>query len=387
MSKHTPIICFLSSEHPPFDKRVFDKEARSLSAAGYDVIHLCPGDGKSKTVDGVSIRTYVRGPGWRGRFFFLRRLYRLAAELNADCYHCNEVDSWFVGVVLRVRKGKHLVFDVHEHYPGIFAERYFPALAQPLAAAAMRLFFRALTACTDRIVLAKEPLAADFKGSEQKQVLARNFANSFYLKSHSGVCEPILERGANGVRAVHFGVMSRARCWPELLEALARTKAKALRLHFIGTFNDGSREEFDLRVVALGLQHRVEVEEWMSFADAYERLVSSHIGLVLLRPGKINHIHALPHKMFDYMMAGLPVVAPSFAEEVSRIVKESDCGLRVNSSDPMELAQALDRLASDPSLRRRLGENGRRAVLEKYNWEVEGARLTRMYNELIGLEQ
>src|SRR6266581_8025639 len=132
MSKRTPVICFLSSEHPPFDKRVFDKEALSLSAAGYMVIHLCPGDGKSKAVDGVSIRTYVRGPGWRGRFFFLPRLYRLAADVNADCYHCNEVDSWFVGVMLRVRKGKRLVFDVHEHYPGMFAERYFPALLQPL---------------------------------------------------------------------------------------------------------------------------------------------------------------------------------------------------------------------------------------------------------------
>jgi glycosyltransferase involved in cell wall biosynthesis len=91
--------------------------------------------------------------------------------------------------------------------------------------------------------------------------------------------------------------------------------------------------------------------------------------------------------MFDYMMAGLPVVVPSFAEEVSRIVREYDCGLTVDSSDPAELAHVLDRLASDPSLRRRLGENGRRAVLDKYNWEVEGGRLTRMYDELIGKVQ
>src|SRR5712672_2110658 len=161
----------------------------------------------------------------------------------------------------------------------MFAERYFPALAQPLAAAAMRLFFRALTVCTDRIVLAKESLVADFKGSGKKQVLARNYPISSYLKSRSGVCEPSFKSEANGIRAVHLGLMGRARCWPELLEALARTKATTLRLHFIGTFNDGSREEFNQRVVALRLQHRVEVEEWMSFADAYERLVSSHAGL------------------------------------------------------------------------------------------------------------
>jgi glycosyltransferase involved in cell wall biosynthesis len=366
------------------DKRVFDKEARSLSAAGYRVVHLCPGDGNSKVIDRIEIRTYVRKRGLRGRFFSLPKLYRLAAPLNADCYHCNEADSWLVGVMLRIRKGNRLVFDVHEHYPGMFAEKYFPTWSQPLATAAMRLMFRILAAFTDRIVLAKESLVADFRGTEKKQVLARNFPISGFLRSPN---QKLFKNGTNGLSAVHFGLMSRARCWPELLEALARTKTKTLKLHLIGTFNDGSKEEFDQRVVDLGLQNRVHVEEWMSFSEAYERLVSSDAGLVLLQPGRINHIHALPHKMFDYMMAGLPVVVPSFADEVSRIVRESDCGLMVSSSDPTELAQVLDRLASDPSLRQRLGENGRRAVLDRYNWEAEGARLTQMYSELIGMVQ
>jgi glycosyltransferase involved in cell wall biosynthesis len=384
MSKHTPIICFLSSEHPPFDKRVFDKEGRSLSAAGYRVIHLCPGDVDSKVIDGIEIRTYQRKRGLRRRLFFLPKLYHLAEHINADCYHCNEIDSWLIGVMLRIRKSKRLVFDVHEHYPGMFAEKYFPARMKSLAVAAMRLLFRILAVCTDRIVLAKESLVVDFRGSERKQVFARNFPISRYLTSPN---QKLFKDRTNGLCAVHFGLMSRARCWPELLEALATTKTKTLKLHLIGTFNDGSREEFNQRVIALGLQNRVHVEEWMSFSDAYERLVSSDAGLVLLQPGRINHIHALPHKMFDYMMAGLPVIVPSFAEEVSRIVRESDCGLMVNSSDPIELAQVLDRLASDPSLRRRLGENGRRAVRDKYNWEAEGGRLTRMYDELIGMVQ
>jgi glycosyltransferase involved in cell wall biosynthesis len=380
-------ICFLSSQHPPLDKRVFDKEALSLSAAGYHIVHLCPGDGESSTVRGIAIHTYVRRQGWRGRFFFLPVLYARAASLDADCYHCNEVDSWLVGVLIGLRKGKLVVFDVHEHYPGMFAERFFPSLLRPLASAAMRLVFRALAAFTDRIVLAKESLTSDFKGSEEKIVLARNYPILTYLavrnESNPAAPEPV----ADGMCLVHLGLMNRTRCWPELLDALALAKAKTLRLHLIGTFNDGTRAEFNQRVAALGLEHRVAAEDWMSFAGAYERLLSSHAGLVLLRPGLTNHINALPHKMFDYMMAGLPVVAPSFAEEVSRIVCESDCGLLVNSVDPKEIAQALDRLASDHCLRQRLGQNGRRAVLEKYNWESESARLTRMYNDLMGAAQ
>ena len=383
MSKRPPIICFLSSEHPPFDKRVFSKEARSLAAAGYGVIHLCPGDGTSTVVDGVCLRTYVRDRGWRARLVFLPQLYRLAAALDADCYHCNEVDSWFVGVTLRIRKSKRLVFDVHEHYPGMFAERFFPRFLQPAAAAGMRLLFRVLAFCTDRIVLAKASLVTDFKGLERKQVLVQNYPLSSYLGSHGDASKAIQKPEENGIRAVHIGLMGRKR-WPELLDALARAKSKTLRVHLIGSFSDGSREQFDQRVLALGLQNRIEIEEWMPFEDAYKRLAIAHAGLVFLEPGQVNQIHALPHKMFDYMMASLPVIVPSFAEEISQIVRASDCGLLVNSSDPIELARALDLLASDPSLRRRLGENGRCAVLEKYNWETEGARMTRMYDELVG---
>jgi glycosyltransferase involved in cell wall biosynthesis len=87
------------------------------------------------------------------------------------------------------------------------------------------------------------------------------------------------------------------------------------------------------------------------------------------------------------MMAGLPVVAPSFAEEVAYIVRETECGLLVDPSNPDEIAEVLDQLARDASLRRRLGENGRRAVLEKYNWEAEAGRLIQMYDELFGLNR
>ena len=53
-------VCFLSSLHPPFDKRVFDKEAISLAAAGFEVFHVAPGNIGTQLNSGVLIKTYEK---------------------------------------------------------------------------------------------------------------------------------------------------------------------------------------------------------------------------------------------------------------------------------------------------------------------------------------
>jgi glycosyltransferase involved in cell wall biosynthesis len=274
------------------------------------------------------------------------------------------------------------VFDVHEHYPSTFTESRFPLWLQPLVSGVIRLGFRALVPFTDRLVFAKRSVAIDFPGTEHKQVLVQNFTSLAYQSAGSQAVSRNGEVTGNTVTAIHLGLISRVRGWPQLLEALARVRSQNLHLHVIGTFNDGSQAEFEKRVSELGLETRVRVEEWMPFAQAYERILASHIGLVLFQPGIQNHVYALPHKMFDYMLAGLPVIAPAFALEVAPIIKEADCGILIDPSDPEQIANALDRLVVNAQERKRLGENGRRAVLEQYNWEAEAEKLVNMYVEL-----
>ena len=95
-------ICFLSSTHSLSDKRVFEKEAVYLAKAGFHVVHLAPGDGATAYKKNVELVTFQRKRGLRGRLLLLPRLYRRAVEIEADCYHCNEVDSWLIGVFLMI---------------------------------------------------------------------------------------------------------------------------------------------------------------------------------------------------------------------------------------------------------------------------------------------
>jgi len=374
-------ICLISSEHPPFDKRVFDKEAMAMVQAGYRVVHLCPSQRQERFErDGVILQTFPKRHGLWQRLGNLALLYRMARAERADIHYCNEVDSWLVGVVLRLVTGKPCVFDVHEHYPSTYAESRFPAWARPLAAAAVRLAFACFTPFTAALVLAKKSVATDFPGTQKKQALVRNFTPLFAIQFATMARTPKIV-GAP-LTIVHLGLFSRLRGWPQTLEALAQAKHQNLHLHVIGEINDGSAAQFEAEVVRLGVSDRVRYTPWLPFAEAFRILCESDIGLIAFQPGVQNHIYAMPHKMFDYMTAGCAVLCPAFAAEVAPVIEESRCGLLIQPGDPASIAAAFDALAADPAQIVAMGARGQQAVKERYNWEAEAATLLAKLQEL-----
>jgi glycosyltransferase involved in cell wall biosynthesis len=112
----------------------------------------------------------------------------------------------------------------------------------------------------------------------------------------------------------------------------------------------------------------------------FDYLLCADIGLMLYQPGIRNHVYAFPMKMYDYMLAGLPIVGPKFAVEVVPVVNELACGLLVDTSRPEEIAQALDELCGNPNLAREMGRRGLEGVIRRYNWEIEADKLTSVYS-------
>ena len=350
-------VCFLSSAHPPTDKRVFYKEARSLAAAGFDVVHLAPGDERPRTQDGVRLEIYPARPDVRSRFLSLLRL----------------------GAALKILRRKVIVFDVHEHYPSTFAYLHCPRWLSGLASGALRLMFRCLIPLTDHFVYAKKSVAQDFPNTEKRSVVVLNYAP---LESESRYPATPAKRRDGPIVAIHVGLIARERGWPQLAEAMNLANTRNLHLKFIGTCMDRSPDDFRRAFATADLKDRVEILDWMPFEEMRRHVGEAHIGLILFQPGIQNHIFAMPHKMFDYMRERLPVILPEFAIEVAPIVREEECGILLDPSQPQAIADALDRLAGDPELRKRLGENGRRAVFRRYNWERESEKLLEVYRRL-----
>lgn len=370
-------ICFLSSMHPARDKRVFDKEAVSLASQGFDVTHLCPGKDEEAGIEkGVRIITYPRRVGLLGRIAQLYRLYCDAAQVDADVYHCNEVDSWAVGALLKAFRGKGCVFDVHEDYPSTFAQSRFPSWMHPLVEMLVRGAFLALSPLTDKFVLAKQTVSTDFRVADSRKLLVRNFTP----RSNLATTPERTDTDNDGwIRLVHLGLFSKIRGWPQLLDAMAMMRHRKVCLEVIGEINDGTGDEFKARVRELKLADRVTVHDWMPFENAFRRLRAANVGLVVFQPGIQNHVYAMPHKMFDYMAAELAVICPNFAVEVAPIVEREECGLLIDPSDPSDIAEKLDLLAASPGMAREMGRRGRRSVAEKYNWEAEAEALIELY--------
>ena len=110
-------------------------------------------------------------------------------------------------------------------------------------------------------------------------------------------------------------------------------------------------------------------------------LARSAAGVVTFYPLP-NHVDAQPNKMFEYMSAGIPVIASHFPLW-REIIEDNQCGLLVDPLNPEAIANAIDYLINNPQEARSMGQNGRRAVEEKYNWTIEQQKLLEFYQRIL----
>ena len=118
----------------------------------------------------------------------------------------------------------------------------------------------------------------------------------------------------------------------------------------------------------------------VSFEGGQERILKSDIGLCLIHPDP-NYRNALPTKMFEYMLFKKPVVVSNFPLWES-IVQETKCGVVIDPLSPVAITGAIINLYQNPNRMKEMGENGHRAVLNRYNWENEGKKLVACYKGL-----
>jgi glycosyltransferase involved in cell wall biosynthesis len=105
------------------------------------------------------------------------------------------------------------------------------------------------------------------------------------------------------------------------------------------------------------------------------------VGLVVLHPHPA-YVTSHPTKLFEYMAAGIPVIASDFPLWRS-IVESAQCGLLVNPLDPPSIAAAIERLIASPDEARRMGMCGRAAVERQFNWALEENALLSFYRSLL----
>lgn len=368
-----PDVLMLSAAHPHDDARIVAKQGAALAAAGLGVAHLAPGGPPAPALHGVALHGHApRGRGWRARVAGIPALAREAAALRPAVIQAHEPDAWLAALLAARRCGARVVLDVHEHYPSRLDPRL-PRALRPLARAALSAACRLLAARADAVVVAKDGLDEDFGGAA-RCTRVRNYAGDPGIAPRAHAPGPL--------RLLHLGALGAARGAFTMLDALARLPAET-RLVLVGRFTDGSEPDFAARAAALGLAARIETHGWLPRQAALEVAAGCDVALVLFQPGIENHRLALPHKLFDAMLLGLPVIVPDFAEEVAAVVAEARCGLALDTADAARVAAAVEELA-DPALRAEMGRRGRAAALTRFGWPAEAERLVALHRRLLG---
>ena len=362
--------------HPRGDTRIRVKETASLVEGLEADVSLLVQDGKGPECDevsGVTIEDTGSPPRGRARRMVVGawRMYRAVRLARPHVAHFHDPELIPVGLALKA-SGIKVVYDVHEDVPRQILGKHWisPWLRRPVAWAA-EAFESLAGRVFDGVVAATPTIAQRFPN--HKTVTVQNFPILAELVAPDPV--PYAQRP---LHFAYVGGITGIRGSREMVEATGCVGEAACRLQLAGGFSPATHGD---ELAGLPGWQRIEFHGWASRPEVATILGNVRAGLVVLHPTK-NYPDAYPVKMFEYMAAGLPVIASDFPLW-REIVDGAGCGLLVDPQDPAAIAEAMEWLLAHPEKAEAMGQRGREAVERQYNWDPEAEKLLALYERLL----
>ena len=367
------VITHLTSAHSRFDTRIYLKMCSSLAKKKIAVRLIVADDKGNERINNVDISDVGKGKGGRiNRMTSTTfRILLRAIKLKSDVYHMHDPELIPVGLILKLMNKK-VIFDAHEDLPKqILSKQYLSKPMQFVLSVLATLVEFCSLRFYDGIIGATPAISAKLKKYNKNTQTINNFP----ILNELGDPERNRDRQTEPYVA-YVGGISKIRGIEELVSAMSQISDVSLKI--AGEFSDnnlrkslGKLNDFS-NVELLGHMSRSQVKTLLSRCVA---------GIVTFLPYP-NHVEAQPNKMFEYMSAGIPIIASHFPMW-KEIVEGNNCGICVNPSDPDDIARAIKFLSDHPDLCQEMGNNGRQAVVNKYNWGVEEANLVRFYEGML----
>lgn len=365
-------VCHFTTAHSINDNRIFTKQCVSLAANGFDVTLIAFGDEEFEDVKNRVKRISLNLPVKNRIERFVKRskvIYNKLLEVNADIYQFHDPELLPIGLKLK-RRGKKVIFDSHEFYElQIKHKEYIPFFFRNLIATIYKKYETYVCKRIDAVIQICTLNGKDyFDGRAKKTVFIRNVS---LLRERENI-----KTNSNNNSVIYIGTLSYNRGITNIIKACAKAKVPLI---LAGNFNS---EEYKKEIELMPEYSNVDFKGYVDYKELNKLFDNCFAGLsTILNTGQSTIADGLPTKAYDFMAASLPFII-SNTKFKSEIVKKYNMGLAVDPNNIFEISDAISFLNNNRHIVRQMGENGRNAYENEFNWKIEESKLIKLYLEL-----
>jgi len=379
-------ILHVTLDGPAHNPRML-KENQTYIEAGAEVFALVVGEQRDEDlvddIKGATLITY-RLPRWRAlrakiasQALFRSRDFRTAIE-RAIAEHSPDIiqahDMFVAGSALAARPPIPVVLDLHEHYPAateVYRTAY-PTLKRALFGAFQ---YRRRMERIETRYINKSALTLTVTEEATERVINKcpsatvatvpNVERQGFGVAGSVADEP---RRADEFSMTYVGSFENHRGLDTVVRAVALMKNPFLKVELIGARDSDYVRWLRDEIVRLNIGDSVVLHEWIPSDEVSRAIDSADLALVPHAPNDQTNA-TLPHKLFQYMTRGKPVLVSS-CPPLAKHIRAADSGFVFTAGDEHDCARAITEALERRGDLQQLGENGRRYVTEKMNWEL-----------------
>ena len=306
---------------------------------------------------------------------YLLKVMARALALRADVYHAYNLDTLLPAWIAAKLRGSSVGYYARELYVETSGMRGIQRYI-------WRFIEKRLSGRVDTVIAACDERARIMKEEYGAKKLPEVVINcpSFQKEPDSGKLDDFIKsRGVGGKKiALYQGGMMQARCLEELVRS-AKYISDDTVIVFMGY--GPTRETLVSLTKTEGVDHKVFFHEAVPSRDLLSYTVSADLGIVIYKNTCRNNYYCAPNKLYEYIMAGIPVVGSDFPG-ISPVVNRYGIGRLFDPEDARSIASAINEVLGDDKGYRRMQKNTERAR-EVYNWEVQKKTLLKLYDHLL----
>ncbi|MBU8880782.1 glycosyltransferase [Bacillus sp. FJAT-29790] len=304
--------------------------------------------------------------------FTSKKLYKEAVKIGADIYQIHDPELLPYAAKLK-KKGKVVIFDSHEFY-GIQIEikEYIPKMIRKLIAKLYMSYEAYICKKLDAVIAVCTINNVNyFENRSNHTIFIENLPdNNVFNKDFS-------KNDNKSNTAVYVGTLAHVRGITHLVKAIAQTPANLI---LCGPF---SSKEYYEEIKSYPEYTKVDYRGVISRNEIAAILSESYVGIsTILDVGQYPKVDTLNTKVYEYMSMGLPVIISDYTY-ARKVMEEYEFGICVDPENIDDVADQITFLLNNPTIAQRMGENGVKAIREKYNWNIEERKLIDLYKGLI----